>query len=81
MKNMTPAELKKFLHKIVGPPTRELEGDEYKNIWLMLQLIDPISTSNNQHTWTDEYVLAEKRYRMIYGLSDNPTIEEILPEE
>lgn len=56
---------------------RTLEGKEYEHVWTLLQLIEPVASSNNQRTWTDEYELNGKKYDVTYGIEDTPIIEEI----
>jgi len=68
-------ELPSWLKKMLS--TKELKGQEYDHIWTLLQLIEPVNSSNNQRTWTDEYELNGKRYNVTYGLEDTPIIEEI----
>lgn len=72
MQKELPAWLKKMMAK------RELEGKEYDHIWTLLQLIEPVNSSNNQRTWTDKYELNGKKYEVTYGLEDKPLIEEVL---
>lgn len=60
-KTLTPEEACAFIRKIQPPPTRKIEGDEYNKVWTLLQLIgNPASTSNNQRTWTDIYVIGNQ---------------------
>jgi len=77
MKKYSAEEIKKTLAEIMGPERRELTGDEYKHTWLILKFIDPILTSNNQHTMTDVYKHAERTYHVTYGIYDYPLIEEV----
>ena len=77
-----PAELKKFLRKVMGPPRRTLEGQEKENVWLMIQLIDePTSASNNQHTITEVYRINQKEYHVTYFHGDHFDIAEMLPDD
>jgi hypothetical protein len=76
-----PAKLKAVLRAVIGAPSRTLEGKEYDNTWIMLLLIDPDSTSNNQHTLTEVYTMNRKTYHVTYGLEDCPVIEEILEDD
>ena len=73
----TQEEARAFIRKVMGPPKRELEGKEYDHIWTLLQLIDPVHSSNNQRTWTDEYHLNGKKYDVTFGLGEQPIIEEL----
>jgi hypothetical protein len=75
MRNLSKEQTEELVKKIIGPPKRGLAGKEYDQIWLLLQMLEPIKVSNNQRTWTDEYELNGKRYDVIYGLEDRPIIE------
>lgn len=72
-----PDYAKQLIRSIMGPPRREIVGEEYDKIWTMLQLIEPAKQSNNQRTWTDEFRIGAKRYDVTYGFSDKPEIEEV----
>jgi hypothetical protein len=58
-------------------PSKFLEGDEYDHMWLILQFLEPVSTSNNQRTITEVYFHNSNAYHVHYGLDDNPVIEEV----
>jgi hypothetical protein len=73
--NMTPEEARAFIRKILGPSKRRLEGHERENIWLLIQLSTPVSESNNQRFWSEEYVIGGHRYDVTYGGEDDPVIE------
>lgn len=75
--NLTNDQRAKILKEVMGPPRRELVGDEYNHIWLLLKLKGPSSESNNQHTITEIYHLSDKTYHVTYGFGHNPIIEEI----
>ncbi len=77
MKNLSKEEAEKLLREIMGPPRRELKGEEYKHTWLILKFIDPVKSSNNQRTFTDVYEHAGKTYHVTYGVYDLPLIEEV----
>lgn len=55
---------------------RELEGDEYNNMRMLLALAEPIETSDNQSVWCETYLMGGKIYR-VFGHSglENPIIE------
>ena len=71
----TPEEAKAWIRKVIGPPKRQLEGKERENIWLLIQMSTPVSESNNQRFWYEEYLIGERRYNVTYGLEDEPIIE------
>jgi len=79
---MTKEEAKAFLRKVMGPPHRTLEGQEREEIWMLLKLMEPISESNNQHSWTEVYKMSGNEYHVTtWPNSGPPTIDEYLPEE
>lgn len=73
--NMSPEEAKAFIRKIMGPPKRQLHGDEYNHIWLLIKMSTPVSESNNQRFWYEEYLIGGKKYDVTYGLEDLPIVE------
>lgn len=74
---MTPEEARAWIRAVVGPPRRQLLGDEYKHMMILLSLKDPICSSNNQRFWTDEYIYGDKRYEITYGVEDEPILNEV----
>jgi len=79
-KEMTPEEAKAFIRKIMGPERRVLEGTEREHMLTVLRLVEPIRSTNNQRSFTDEYVHAGKMYDIHYFL-DEVVVEEILPDD
>ena len=73
--NMSPEELKVLLRKVMGPPKRQLFGKELEHVQFLMDMCDPVSTSNNQRTITDEYLIGGRRYDVTYGLEDTPIVE------
>lgn len=78
--NMTPEEAQAFIRKIMGPPKRVLEGDEREHMLTVLRLVEPIRSTNNQRSFTDEYVHAGKMYDVHY-FEGETVVEEYLDEE
>ena len=74
---MAKKDIPEHIKRILGLNSRVLEGKEYAHIWTLLQLIEPHSSSNNQRTWTDCYILNGKEYDVTHGLEDTPIIEEV----
>lgn len=74
---MTPEEARAWIRKVVGLPKRQLLGDEYKHMMLVLSLKEPVRSSNNQRFWTDEYEHNGRRYDITYGVEDEPILEEV----
>lgn len=78
---MTKEENRAFLRKVMGPPHRDLEGEEYNHIKLVLALLEPYKQTNNQHCWTDYYKIGDVEYHVTtFGVNEPPTIAEYLPE-
>lgn len=75
-----PVKMKKFLRAVMGPNKRTLEGDEREHMLTVFKLIDPISSSNNQRSFTEEYSHANKIYHVHYFDKD-VEVEEILPDD
>lgn len=81
MKEMTVEEARAFIRKIMGPPTKKLEGKEKNDIILLLALIEPFKETNNQHSWTDYYMIGKTEYHVTNFPDDEVIVEEILKEE
>ena len=73
--NFTPEEARDWIRSVMGPPRRTLEGEEYKKVWLMLQLAEPVRESNNQHSWCAEYEIGGKRYDVHFFPNEEPIID------
>jgi hypothetical protein len=77
-----PARLKVFLRQVMGRPHRTLEGKEKDNINLLLTMIEPFKSTNNQHSMTQYFMLGDKEYHVTMFVGENTvTIDEMLPED
>lgn len=76
-----PVRLKVFLRQVMGRPHRTLKGKEKNDIILLLALIEPFNTTNNQHSWTEYYRIGETEYHVTNFSDDEVIIEEMLKEE
>lgn len=82
MNHLTPEEARAFLRKVMGPPTRHIEGQEKEHLLLMLALIEPFKETNNQRSWTSYYMIGENEYHVTHWPGTvEPTVDMILPEE
>lgn len=72
---MTPEQAKAFIRKVMGPPKRQLEGQEREHVWLLIQMSTPVRESNNQRFWHEEYLIGGRRYDVTYGVEDTPIVE------
>jgi hypothetical protein len=77
-KTLTTEQMLEVYKKIMGPARIELVGDEYNEIKSILDNMEPLETSNNQHTMTEVYKLARTTYHVTYGAFDHPMIEKLL---
>ena len=76
----TPEEARAFIRSIMGPPKRTLEGNEREHMLTVFRLVEPVQTSNNQRSFTEEYEHAGKKYDVTY-FEDEVIVEEYLNEE
>lgn len=82
-KHLSSKRQREYIRAVMGPPRKELKGKEYDHVWLMLQLVEPFDSSNNQRTCTDKYKVGDLEYHVHFGLYANgrPMIEEVSPFE
>lgn len=76
----TPEEARAWIRKVMGPQKRVLEGDEREHMLTVFNLLEPVCQSNNQRSFTDEYVHAGKTYYVHY-FENEIEVEEVLPDE
>ena len=76
---MTPEELKAFSRRVLGPPKRILFDDEKEHMLTVFRLLEPSDVSNNQRSFTEEYIHAGKKYDVHY-FEDDIIVEEYLEE-
>ena len=76
-----PVKLKKFLRDVMGPPQRTLKGKEREQVLLLLALMEPYSTSNNQHSWTECYTIGDKDYHVTTFPGEETIVDLMLPED
>jgi hypothetical protein len=75
-----PVRLKAFLRKVMGPPKRTLEGKEREQVLLLLAMMEPYETSNNQVSWTSCYMIGDKDYHVSSMPGFEDVVELMLPE-
>jgi hypothetical protein len=80
MNNMTKEEAKAFIRRVMGPTKRTLEGQEKENMLTLFRLVEPIESTNNQRSFTDEYLHAGKTYYVHY-FGNDIEVEEVLPDD
>jgi hypothetical protein len=78
--NMSKKEAQAFLRKVMGPHRRELQGKEREQVLLMLAFTTPDSSSNNQHSWSEDYIQGGRHWRVTTVSNEVVIVEEILDE-
>jgi hypothetical protein len=74
---MTPDEASAWIRRVIGPPRRVLEGAEREQVLTMLALIGPTLTTNNQHSWSEDYVQSGRHWCVTYFPGNEVIVEEI----
>jgi hypothetical protein len=77
---MTQEEARAFLRRVMGPPTRTLEGKEKEQILLLLAMIEPFKETNNQRSWTSYYMIGETEYH-VTSFDNDVIVDELLKEK
>ena len=77
----TKQEARVFLRKVMGPPRKTLEGKEREQVLLLLAMTEPYSTSNNQHSWTECYMIGTTDYHVTTFPGEEVIVDEMLKEE
>lgn len=77
---MNKEEAKAFMRTVMGSATRTLEGQEKENMLLLFKLIQPVESTNNQRSFTDEYHHAGKTYYVHY-FGNEIDVEEVLKDD
>jgi hypothetical protein len=78
MNKMTSKEAQVFLRKVLGPPRETLEGKELEQTMLLIAMIEPFSATNNQHSWTECYMIGETEYHVTTFPSSEIVVEKLL---
>ena len=76
-----PVRLKAFLRSVMGAPSMTLEGKEREQVMLLLALTEPYKTTNNQHSWTEYYMIGETEYHITTFSKDDVIVDKMLKEE
>ena len=78
---MTKEEARAFIRKVMGPPTKTLEGKEREQILLLLAMTEPFKATNNQHSFTEYYMIGDTEYHVTTFPGEDIIIDEMLPED
>lgn len=80
MRNMSKDEAKAFIRRVMGPSKRMLEGQEKEHMLTVFRLIEPVESTNNQRSFTDEYHHAGKVY-FVHYFGNEVEVEEVLKDD
>ena len=64
---------------IIRPNERTLEGQEKADMIIILTLLTPDESTNNQRFWTDHYTYGDNKYSVTYFDDNEYEITEITP--
>ena len=76
-----PVRLKAFLRSVMGPPKVTLDSKEKEQVLLLLAMIEPFRATNNQHSWTEYYMIGETEYHVTTFSKDDIIVDKMLKEE
>lgn len=76
-----PKAARAFIRSVMGPPHKTLEGKEKNDIMLLLAMMEPFKETNNQHSWTEYYMIGETEYHVTNFPDSEVIIDEMLKEE
>lgn len=76
----SPEDARVWLREILGPRTKVLDGREKEMTWTMLLLTEPVSSSNNQQTITDKYIVAGREFWHTTG-DGIDILEEVIEDD
>jgi hypothetical protein len=79
--NMSPEQARAFIRSVMGPPYKTLEGKEREQVLLLLAMIEPYKATNNQHSWTEYYMIGETEYHVTTFSKDDVIVDKMLKEE
>ena len=75
---LTSEQAHAFVCKVMGRPRRELQGKEREQVLLMLAMLGgPTVTTNNQHSYSEDYVHAGRHWCVTTWPDGYYTVEEI----
>ena len=72
-----PVMLDAFLRSVIGPPHVTLEGKEKEQALLLLAMIEPFKATNNQHSWTEYYMIGETEYHVTTFSKDDMIVDKM----
>ena len=80
MNTLTKEEARALVRRIMGLPRRLLEGKEREHVLFLLVMIEPYSVTNNQHSYTEYYMIGKTEYHVTTFPNEEAIVEEISNE-
>lgn len=81
-KEISEEKALEILKQVSGVTYREIIGEEYDRLLLILSLLEPLYVYNNQRSITEEYRYLDKVYHVHYfGPKLKSIIEEVIEEK
>jgi hypothetical protein len=81
MKEMTKEEAKAFLRRVLGPPHKTLAGKEKEQILLLIAMLEPYKATNNQHSYTEYYMIGNTEYHATTFPDGDIIVDEMIKED
>ena len=79
---MSPEQAQEFIRKVMGPPRETLQGKERDQVLLLVALVEPFNATNNQHSWTEYYMIGQTEYHVTtFPGDDHAIVDKMLPED
>jgi hypothetical protein len=78
--SFTKEQAQAFIRKVMGPLRKTLEGKEREQILLLLAMLEPFKASNNQHSFTECYMIGTTEYHITSFPDGDVIVDEMLEE-
>lgn len=78
--SFTKEQAQAFVRKVMGPPRKTLEGKEQEQILLLLAMLEPFKVTNNQHSFTEYYMIGTTEYHVTSFPDGDVIVDEMLAE-
>ena len=78
--SFTKEQAQAFIRKVMGTPRKTLEGKAREQILLLLAMLEPFETSNNQHSFTECYMIGTTEYHITSFPDGDVIVDEMLAE-
>ena len=76
----TKEEAQAFIRKVMGPPRKTLEYKEREQILLLIAMITPFNATNNQHSFTEYYMIGTTEYHVTTFPDGDVIVDQMLDD-